>query len=253
MALQPITRGRILTLIKDAVRAMPTEMGSARPQSYAILNNIKDFNKDNLGYNPQDMQTNEVWTRNYQTANSFNLEFPIVCPIVFNGTKTVTDHKGTTQNQYNIRILIADNFVEQKENIDKKDQRTVSQIITDCEYCLNKIINYLFSCKGIKVETTPGVFIEDYFYPPYIDYLHTNNKIEYYEILNTNAAISIKYIELRNQSLEISYLDYPTSKSNIVGVWTSLIVDAVECVNDTYQFDDMGVLKDNSKALYFGQ
>lgn len=251
-----LTRKKVLELIKQAVMFAPVDMGSARPNSFAIINGVADFNQTNLGYKSDDILNGDVWTREQATLNYIELKYPIVCPVLYGGTRKTeysTKHQSYTFDE--IRILAADRYHNNKEDVTTAESRSVTQIMDDTEKALNKILEYLFNVAAYKVEVTTGVFVEDYFNKDFLDWADTNNKIVGY----TDAANSHQYNNVYrvfiegNTNLRFDRLEYPTSTDMIVGTWLTLTSVSYQCADGEFDFFVDTTAVNDSRPIFFGK
>ena len=253
-----LTVKKFLQLVKEGVKFMPEEMTTSRCNSYALISGIQDFNNDNLGYTPQDLQLGDVWTRKNQTINSLNLDYPICCPMIYNSSRTNNSHTGAFSTVYKVRILLADKVVDQKLSSNQREMRSITSIIYDCEAAMSKVLEYVLGCKSYKVETTTGQFTKDYFNKKYLDYAQAQGKIIGYtssiedKSLNAFDYTFNEFIN-SNNNIEMSILEYASTKDNIVGIWATINVITYGCNDGEFDFFiDKSAIND-SKSTYFGK
>lgn len=248
-----LTRKKVLELIKQAVMFAPVELGAARPNSYAIINELADFNQDNLGYKANDP---DVWTRQETTLNDIQLEYPIVCPIIYGGARKATmGQRSEVWITDDLRILVADRFHENKEDSKDSEARSITAILDDTDSVVNMIMEYLDKVSAFKVEVTTGNFVEDFYNENYLVWCKANNKILDYTVPGNLAKSTSSYVAWLNRNINnrIERLDFPSSKERIVGTYINLTVDSYSCHNTTFSFylDGDNFLK--SRNIYLGK
>jgi len=250
-----LSRAKVLQLIKQAVIFAPLDMGASRANSFAIINGLNDFNNDNLGYKAEDILNNDVWTRQAATLNQIDIQYPVVCPIIYGGTRMTeipTPEKVTTIDD--LRILVADRYQNNKEDSASSEGRSVSQIMDDTEAMLNKIMDFLINVKAYKVEYTLGHYIDDYFNTDFLDWCLSNNKIVGYSEPTNSHYFNTVYKKFLNLNLNQRFerLEYPTSKDMIVGTYLNIKSLSFYCGDGEFDFFIEGESFDKTKDIYFG-
>ncbi|MEP7197260.1 MAG: hypothetical protein ABI851_12130 [Saprospiraceae bacterium] len=229
-----ITRSRILELIKEAVAFSPASMTYKRPNTFALINGLSDFNADNLGYITEDIQNNDVWTRKQSTLNRFILEYPIVCPMLFSGVQERDIINNSTVIQKDdVRILCADLYVDQKEGTTASQRRSKTQIYDDTEEVLNNIIEYIRHVVYAKIEITTGVYTEGFYNESYLTWLDTNNKIIGFD---PSQLFQFEQFKRENEVIQIQRIEYPSSKDLIIGTYMNLKTTTISCPNPEFTF-----------------
>ncbi|NOT38539.1 MAG: hypothetical protein HOP11_14300 [Saprospiraceae bacterium] len=249
-----INRTKILSLIREAVKFCPESMGSARPNTYAIIQGIDSFNKNNLGYVPDDY-TNEYWSRHTQNANQMEFRPPYICPVIYGGVRSCEVGISTTiQTTDDIRIICADRYIDSKENTETAKKRSITELMVTTEATLNKIMEYLQGVKAFRVEYSAGQFAEDYFNEAYLDYCKTNSKIvNFSESTNLNKYTNSYNTFLNlNQETRIERLEYPTSNELIVGTWITINALSISCNDSLFDFFVDGTAINNEDNIYYG-
>ena len=253
--MENLSRRKILNLIRQAVMFAPVDMGAARPNSFAVINGVSDFNGDNLGYKADDILNGDVWTREQVTMNAIELKYPMICPVLYGGTRKMefsTKHTAETTDQ--IRILAADRYVDAKEAVSESEKRSVTQIMDDTEKALEKILEFLFKVRAYKVETTPNVFVEDYFNTDYLIWAEAQNKIEGYtepSNLTMHSYAYDKFIKI-NQELRFDRLEYQSTKDAIIGTWLTINTLSYPCANNEFDFFLDGTLFNENRKVFMG-
>lgn len=256
--MEHLSRTRILNLIKEAVKFSPQSLGSARPNTFAVIDSIADFNAPNFGYTALDLTT-DAWTRKQSTVNNLDLEFPRVGVILYDGS---IDYKSdnldfqTISDQ--VRILFADKYIDQKGSNTAKDLRSKTQIIADTEKGILKIVEYLRAVAPFRVQVTSGVYVEDYFTKGLLDAAITAGKIISYQTHEEYRSLLKYYNDYteflrKNMNIRKSILEHKPTDHEIVGTWITLNLQSYACSDGNFDyFVDNSILNDN-KTTYLGR
>lgn len=255
-----ITRQRILGLIKEAVIFMPSGMGYKRPNTFAIINGLSDFNKDNLGYRAEDIQNNDVWTRKMSSINQMIVEYPVVAARIASNS---LDMENGWESQLWVRkdaiqIYCLDRYVEQKSGGTAADRRSVTQIMDDCEAVVNKVMEYLKKVRPYKVQVTAGQYVEDFYHPDFIDWAQTNNRIVSSQNSESLASLNVyesTYLRVITDNLTIrtGLVEYPTSKDMVVGSSAGINTISLGCDDGQFTWSAEGSNISLNRQIPFGR
>lgn len=256
--MQQLTRQKVLNLIKEAVKFSPLSLGNSRPNTYAVINSISDFNTPNLGYTSQDL-TVDAWTRKQQTVNNFELAFPMVCPILREGSIefSIDNTKFKTLND-TIQILFVDRYFDQKDSKSAAEKRSKTQIINDVEKGVLKVLEYLQAVQPYKVQVTAGVYVEDYFTKEYLDEAITQSKILSYQGYQDFSPLlkshnDYQWFLKKNLNLRKSILEYTPTNHEIVGIFVTLNVQSYSCDNSDFDYFIEGDKFGENQTTYLGK
>lgn len=207
-----LTQTRIFELIKEAVKFSATSDLSYCQQikTFAVLYELKDFNKDSLGMTHGDFTTGRFWTRGSVTMNEVSTPYPACAAIDFTGSMINFFNRSCEYHkQCRIMIMLAD--VIKPDLIGKGSQcenRNETQIYSDTEIALEYVLQYLKRVQAFKVDGVYGWHNEDYlayqkFTNIITDYIQDSDCVGYSELffntieqLNTN----IRYERWRHVS-----------------------------------------------------
>ena len=238
-----ITKERIIELIKESVKFYPTT--GTRPNTFAMINGLSDFNLDNLGYIAEDLKGPDVWTRTNQTSNSFKLTYPMVGVIMMESN--ISDMIGHT-----IRILYADRIGNGKTPEGKR--KTQTDILNDTVRFFSNLIAYFDDCSFYEVTRTDNSTFTGILSWSYLLQLLNDDQI--------NAATKKSQADewaVFNMAIAgfgemiINYISYPITDDMIIGGYAEVRFAVPVCESEDFSFYDDGQITGNNKTVYAGK
>ena len=238
-----ITKERIIELIKESVKFYPTT--GTRPNTFAVINSLSDFNLDNLGYIAEDLKGPDVWTRTNQTANNFKLPYPVVGVVMLESQ--ISDMVGHT-----IRILYADRIGNGKTPEGKR--KTQTDILNDTVRFFSNLTAYFESTGYHEVTLNDNSTIQGYYNPSALSYLVDSGKILEYEPLTSDQKWAVYNLSVEGfGEMKINYISYPITDDLIVGGYAEVSFSVANCESEEFNFFDDGLITGDKKTVYAGK
>jgi len=238
-----ITKERIIELIKESVKFYPTT--GTRPNTFAVINSLSDFNLDNLGYIAEDLKGPDVWTRTNQTANNFKLPYPVVGVVMLESQ--ISDMVGHT-----IRILYADRIGNGKTPEGKR--KTQTDILSDTVKFFSNMSAYFEDSGYHQVILNDNSAIQGYYNASNLDSLIDSGKIQDYDQLTRESEWGVYNLCVEGfGEMKINYISYPITDDLIVGGYAEVSFSVANCESEEFNFFDDGLITGDKKTVYAGK
>lgn len=147
MSLTPtnLTLSRIYEIIKDACAFSLTNPKCLQVNTFAVLYEFDDLNKESLGMKPEDSNTPIFWTRGSVSLNEVSVHYPMVNVFDYAGVfEMIFDPECQQSVTHHIRIMVSDVIVPASIGLSLDcDGRNVTKIFEDTETILSFILKYI--------------------------------------------------------------------------------------------------------------
>lgn len=247
-----LTKEIVYRLINEACKYMNANILN-RPNTFAVISQYDQMEKQNLGFTPFDFREKKIWSRQYTTANQISLKYPYC--ILIN-----TDIKGTNvgdsivySNEIDMQII--DLYIENKETQTNQERRTIEEIIKDNIKVMEQIFVYLRKVVPAKVETETNVFEIGYYNDDYLDYCYSNDLIE------SVTTVFTEYNNMKamwNNFIGGSFNDMEFAKGNLDYLANSVSVSLIfkvpehKCITANFDYSQNNSIFADTKLVYFG-
>lgn len=197
---------RAYEIMKEAAKFSAVLPANSRINTFAVLYEAKDLQKQNLGMKAGDFNTPRFWTNGSVTLNEISTPYPLFSVIEY-PNKWVDMFKGESYTLYNIWWIVYDVIKEDMIGLtDTSEGRNITQIFADTEYSLRFIRDYFRNIEPFRVTSASGS-VNGWYNRKHLAYLKTQGQIiDYYgsDVYNEFESYSNwfqeKFIEFNSQN-----------------------------------------------------
>lgn len=178
---------QIYLALKFAVAYFPyQEKKFRRPDTFAVMWDIYDFDSETLGYHRADKNSPYFFSRNWAIKGFNHSELGISPPIVAVLNRQILHEHMSLRGQkaerleVSLQLAVVDNYYEKAKRGDEKQNRSTHEIQSDCFFIAETVIQFLLHSKNhliTKGATTTNFYAPKKFVQTMVDEGHFDSAV----------------------------------------------------------------------------
>jgi hypothetical protein len=236
----------VFLALKFAVAYFPYQENKwRRPDTFAVLWDIYDFDSDTLGYHRADRTSPYYFSRNWAIKGFNHSDLgnspPIVAVLNRQLLHTQRSLKGQSVEglELSLQLAVVDNYYDKAKRGDKRQERTMHEIQADCLFIAETVIQFLLWSKSHIVTKDANSHI---FYAP---------KPFVRSMVDQGIFDSAEYDESKTKQIQVLgnpiFRAYKVGFKDLVGYRVNFRVRLPRCAENMlsdYVYNDYGVTYD---------